>query len=125
MDCVTKCGSGAAMSLVPTVHDVYGDGDMVVILFDAAGRRPISQLYHNTYAWCFRMKDAKGDERARRRRSETGTLESARILTLRRRRIPPRRIFLSYSIGANLTQMAEFWPIGERACCAAAPVCHN
>jgi hypothetical protein len=41
MDCVTKCGSGAAMSLVPTVHDVYGD--MVVILFDAAGRRPISQ----------------------------------------------------------------------------------
>ena len=43
MDCVTKCGSGAAMSLVPTVHDVYGDGDMVVILFDAAGRRPMSQ----------------------------------------------------------------------------------
>ncbi len=45
--------------LVPTVRGIYGDGDTVVILFDAAATTKDDQPYRNTYTWYFRMKDAK------------------------------------------------------------------
>ena len=43
--------------LVPTVHAMFADGDMVVILFDAAACAKDGVACRNTYTWCFRMKE--------------------------------------------------------------------
>ena len=48
-----------ATPLVPTVHGVYADGDMVIVLFDAAATTRDNRPYHNTYSWYLQMKDAK------------------------------------------------------------------
>jgi ketosteroid isomerase-like protein len=48
-----------ATPLVPTVRGIYADGDMVIILFDAAATTKDGQPYRNTYTWYFRMKEAK------------------------------------------------------------------
>jgi uncharacterized protein len=48
-----------ATPLVPTVRGIYGDGDMVIILFDGAATTRDGQPYRNTYTWYFRMKDAQ------------------------------------------------------------------
>jgi hypothetical protein len=45
-----------ATPLVPTVRGLYGDGDMVIILFDAAATTRDGLPYRNTYTWYFRMK---------------------------------------------------------------------
>jgi uncharacterized protein len=45
--------------LVPTVRGIYADGDMVIILFDAAATTKDDQPYHNTYTWYFRMREGK------------------------------------------------------------------
>jgi uncharacterized protein len=45
--------------LVPTVRGIYGDGDTVVILFDAAATTKDDRPYRNTDTWYFRLKDAK------------------------------------------------------------------
>src|SRR5690349_21285378 len=41
--------------LVPSVRGVYADGDMVIILFDAAATAKDGQPYRNTYTWYFKM----------------------------------------------------------------------
>ena len=46
-----------ATPLVPTVRGLYGDGDMVIILFDAAATARDGLRYRNTYTWYFRIKD--------------------------------------------------------------------
>ena len=46
-----------ATPLVPTVRGLYGDGDTVIILFDAAATTRDRLPYRNTYTWYFRMKD--------------------------------------------------------------------
>jgi ketosteroid isomerase-like protein len=45
--------------LVPTVHGIYADGDMVIILFDASATAKDDLPYHNTYTWYFQMKEGK------------------------------------------------------------------
>jgi ketosteroid isomerase-like protein len=45
-----------ATPLVPTVRGIYADGDMVVILFDAAATAKDGVPYRNTYTWYFQMK---------------------------------------------------------------------
>jgi len=45
--------------LVPTVRGIYGDGDMVIILFDAEATVKDGKPYRNTYTWYFQMRDAK------------------------------------------------------------------
>jgi uncharacterized protein len=45
--------------LVPTVRGIFADGDMVIILFDAAATARDGVPYHNTYTWYFQMKDGK------------------------------------------------------------------
>ena len=45
--------------LVPTVRGIFADGDMVIILFDAAATVRDGSPYHNTYTWYFQMKDAQ------------------------------------------------------------------
>jgi hypothetical protein len=49
-----------ATPLVPTVHGIYADGDMVVILFEASAPTKDDRLfYHNTCTWYFQMKEGK------------------------------------------------------------------
>jgi uncharacterized protein len=48
-----------ATPLVPTVRGIYADGDMVIILFDAAATTKDGQPYHNTYTWYFQMAEGK------------------------------------------------------------------
>jgi len=45
--------------LVPTVRGIFADGDMVIILFDAAATTRDGVPYRNTYTWYFQMKDGK------------------------------------------------------------------
>ena len=40
-----------ATPLAPTVLGLYGDGDMVIILFDAAATTRDGLPYRNTYTW--------------------------------------------------------------------------
>jgi ketosteroid isomerase-like protein len=46
-----------ATPLVPTVRGIYADGDMVIILFDAAATANDGVPYRNTYTWYFQVKD--------------------------------------------------------------------
>ena len=48
-----------ATPLVPTVHGIYADGDMVIILFEASATAKDNRPYHNTYTWYFQMKEGK------------------------------------------------------------------
>ncbi len=52
-----------APPLVPTVRGIYPDGDMVIILFDAAATTKDDQPYRNTYTytytWYFQMAEGK------------------------------------------------------------------
>ncbi|WP_213992983.1 nuclear transport factor 2 family protein [Sodalis sp. dw_96] len=45
--------------LVPTVHNIYADGDTVIVYFDAAGTARDHQPYRNSYAWFLTFKDKK------------------------------------------------------------------
>src|SRR5580704_11050853 len=48
-----------AKPLVPTVRGIFADGDVVIILFDAAATTKDNKPYENTYTWYFQMQDAK------------------------------------------------------------------
>ena len=48
-----------ATPLVPTVRGIYADGDMVIILFDAAATTKDGRPYRNTYTWYFQMAERK------------------------------------------------------------------
>lgn len=45
--------------LVPTVRNIYADGDMVIALFDAEATARDGKPYRNTYTWYMRMRDEK------------------------------------------------------------------
>jgi ketosteroid isomerase-like protein len=45
--------------LVPTIRDLYADGDTVIAFFDAAGTAIDGKPYTNTYAWFLDMRDGK------------------------------------------------------------------
>lgn len=45
--------------LKPTVHNIYADGDGVVIFFDAQTIARDGKPYANTYAWFFEMRDGR------------------------------------------------------------------
>ena len=45
--------------LVPTVREIYADGDAVISLFDASATAADGLPYRNTYTWYFWMKDGK------------------------------------------------------------------
>jgi ketosteroid isomerase-like protein len=45
--------------LLPTVRDIFADGDTVITLFDASGTAGDGLPYRNTYTWYFWMKDGK------------------------------------------------------------------
>lgn len=46
-------------SLTPTLIDIYQDGDVVIILFEAIGTIINNEIYRNSYAWFFTMEGEK------------------------------------------------------------------
>jgi ketosteroid isomerase-like protein len=48
-----------ATPLVPTVRGIYADGEMVIVLFDAAATAGDGQPYYNTYTWYLQMAEGK------------------------------------------------------------------
>ena len=45
--------------LIPTIRNIYADGDTVVVFFDAAGTARDGKPYRNTYAWFLQLRDDK------------------------------------------------------------------
>lgn len=45
--------------LVPTVRDIYADGDTVVVFFDAEGTARDGVPYRNTYSWFLTLRDGQ------------------------------------------------------------------
>jgi len=45
--------------LKPVIREIYGEGDTVIVLFDAAGVARDGKPYANTYSWYLRMADGK------------------------------------------------------------------
>lgn len=45
--------------LVPTLHNLYADGDTVIALFDAGAIAKDGKPYRNTYAWFMKMRNGK------------------------------------------------------------------
>lgn len=43
--------------LVPSMHGIYADDDVIVVLFDAAATARDGKPYRNTYAWYLRLRD--------------------------------------------------------------------
>jgi len=52
-------GSRMASHFIPTIHEMYADGDAVVILFDAEGTALDGVAYKNTYAWFLEFAGGK------------------------------------------------------------------
>ncbi len=51
-----------AEPLRPTVRGVWADGDTVIVHWEGKAVANDGQLYHNTYAWFFRMREGKAVE---------------------------------------------------------------
>jgi uncharacterized protein len=47
------------VGLKPTIRNIYGDGDTVIVFFDASGTARDGQTYANTYAWFLDLRDGK------------------------------------------------------------------
>jgi ketosteroid isomerase-like protein len=45
--------------LVPTIRDIYTDGDTVIVFFDAEGVARDGIPYRNTYAWFLTLNDGQ------------------------------------------------------------------
>jgi uncharacterized protein len=51
--------AGMSQRLIPTIRDMYADGDTVVALFDAEGFARDQIPYRNTYAWFLTLDDGQ------------------------------------------------------------------
>ena len=45
--------------LVPTVRNIYADGDTVIVLWDGAAMAKDGKSYENTYSFFLKMRDSK------------------------------------------------------------------
>jgi uncharacterized protein len=48
-----------AGGLKPAIRNIYGDGDTVIVFFDANGTARDGKPYANTYAWFLDMRDGR------------------------------------------------------------------
>lgn len=48
-----------SVGLKPVLHNIYSDGNTVIIHFDAAGTAKDGKPYQNTYAWFLDLVDGK------------------------------------------------------------------
>jgi ketosteroid isomerase-like protein len=58
---ITPFNARMAKPLVPTIRDIYADGDTVIVFFDAEGIAKDGKTYANTYSWFLRPRDGKID----------------------------------------------------------------
>jgi uncharacterized protein len=45
--------------LIPTIRDIYADGDTVIVFFDAEGTARDDVPYRNTYSWFLQLRDGQ------------------------------------------------------------------
>jgi len=45
--------------LVPTIRDIYADGDTVIVFFDAEGTARDGVPYRNTYSWFLQLRNGQ------------------------------------------------------------------
>lgn len=55
-DVIGPFNARMAKPLVPSIRGLYGDGDTVIIFFDAEATAKDGVPYRNTYTWYFQMK---------------------------------------------------------------------
>ena len=48
-----------AGGLKPAIRNIYGDGDTIIVFFDAHGTARDGKPYANTYAWFLDMRDGR------------------------------------------------------------------
>lgn len=48
-----------SVGLKPVIRDIYADGSMVIVHFDASGTAKDGKPYANTYAWFLDLNDGK------------------------------------------------------------------
>jgi ketosteroid isomerase-like protein len=56
---ITPFNARMSRRLVPNVRGIYGDGDMVIALFDAQAMALDGKPYRNTYTWYMRMREGR------------------------------------------------------------------
>jgi len=60
MDTVIKpFNARLSKPLVPTIRNLYADGETIIALFDAEAMASDGTPYRNTYAWFMKMKEGK------------------------------------------------------------------
>ena len=58
-DVIRPFNARMSAPLRPEVRNLYGDGDTVIVFFDAQGTARDGKPYANTYAWFLTMRDDK------------------------------------------------------------------
>jgi len=58
---ITPFNARMSKPLVPTIRNIYADGDTVIVFFDAEGTAKDGKKYANTYSWFLRLRDGKID----------------------------------------------------------------
>jgi uncharacterized protein len=48
-----------SVGLKPTIRNIYADGDLVIVFFDASGTARDGTPYVNTYAWFLELRNSK------------------------------------------------------------------
>ena len=56
---ITPFNARMSQRLVPTIRNIYADGDTVIVFFDAAGTARDGIPYRNTYAWFLTLRDGQ------------------------------------------------------------------
>jgi ketosteroid isomerase-like protein len=56
---ITPFNARMSERLIPTIRDMYADGDTVVVFFDAQGTARDNVPYRNTYAWLLTLRDGQ------------------------------------------------------------------
>lgn len=58
-EAVTPLSVRLAKPIVPTVRNLYADGDVVVAIWDGATTAKDGRPYRNTYSWAMTLKDGR------------------------------------------------------------------
>ena len=56
---VTPLSARLAKPIVPTVRNLYADGNVVVAIWDGATTARDGKPYRNTYSWAMTLKDGR------------------------------------------------------------------
>jgi len=59
---ITPFNARMSKPLVPTIRNIYADGDTVIVFFDAEGTAKDSKTYANTYSWFLRFRNGRIDK---------------------------------------------------------------